>query len=163
MSLFERAVTFATVAHGDQLRLYTNEPYITHPLAVAELVRATGARETVVAAAVLHDVLEDTPVTVAELRAEFGDEVTDLVVAVTNVYVGTGNRAIRKAREAIRLSNTCADAQTIKVADVFHNTATLTDRDPGFAKVYLPEKAALLTRLTKADPTLLALARGVKR
>ena len=165
MSLFDKAAGFAAAAHIGQLRRYTNEPYITHPLAVAELVRATGAREAVVAAAVLHDVLEDTGITVDELRAAFGDEIADLVVAVTNVYrSGTpGSRAVRKAREANRLSTVCADAQTIKVADVLHNTMTLAERDPKFAATYLPEKAALLTLLTKADPTLRAKAREIKR
>src|SRR5262245_20368298 len=164
-TLYEKALAFATVKHDGQLRKYTGEPYIMHPIAVAKLVKATGAREAVVAAALLHDVLEDTPTTVPELRVWFGDEVTELVIELTNVFnPGTGgNAAARKAKEAARLAATSADAQTIKVADILHNTPSIAKYDPGFARVYLPEKAALLAVLTKAHPTLLAKAKGVNR
>jgi (p)ppGpp synthase/HD superfamily hydrolase len=161
MKLVEEAFAFAFLKHKDQLRKYTNEPYIVHPIAVADLVRTINARDEMVAAALLHDVLEDTDATPDELRALFGDEVTNLVIDLTDVFVDTelhGNRKIRKAKEAERLAGVSADAQTIKVADMIDNTKTIVAHDPGFARVYLREKAALFKVLTKAHPALLAMA-----
>ena len=69
-NLIRRAKAFATQAHAsiDQRRKYTGLPYIVHPEAVAELVEATGAGPEVVAAAWLHDVVEDTPVELEQIR-----------------------------------------------------------------------------------------------
>ncbi len=157
--LVERAKAFAAEKHRNQLRRYTNEPYIVHPIAVAKLVKGVKAHDEVVAAALLHDVLEDTDAKESELRELFGDTVTDLVVELTDVYTGPehGNRKLRKEKEAIRLSLASADAQTIKVADLIDNTRTIVRHDPGFARVYLPEKARLLYMLTKAHPALRAM------
>lgn len=159
--LIKRAVDFAKAKHATQKRKYTNDPYVTHVCIVADMVRMVGARDAVVAAAVLHDVLEDTNTTELELRREFGDEITNLVVELTDVFtdpVKHGNRKERKAKEKNRLASVSADAQTIKVADLIDNTISIVARDPGFAKVYVPEKVALLKVLTKAHPVLLARA-----
>jgi hypothetical protein len=81
---------------------------------------------------------------------------------LTDVFIsgaGYGNRAERKVREKDRLAKISADAQTIKVADLIDNTKSIVERDPGFAKVYLKEKAAVLAVMTKADPRLLAKAK----
>jgi len=165
VTLFHKAVEFATARHAGHKRDYTGEPYLGHLLAVAELVKLTGARDAVLAAAVLHDVLEDTDTTADELRAEFGAEVANLVVEVTSVYrsgLGYGDRATRKAMERARLAATSADAHTIKVADILDNTKNVAEVAPDFAKVYLPEKAAMLAVLTKAHPVLLAKATNLK-
>ena len=163
MTLIERAKAFAERKHAGQERKYTGEPYVTHVLAVAELVRSIGAREAMVAAAILHDTLEDTATTVAELEQEFGSEVAALVVELTDVFVpgNGGNRAERKAKEAARLATVSPDAQTIKIADMIDNTHSIVERDPGFAKVYLKEKAAVLAALTKANPAMLAKAKEI--
>jgi guanosine-3',5'-bis(diphosphate) 3'-pyrophosphohydrolase len=161
VSLIEKAKAFAFAKHDGQTRKYTGEPYIIHPLAVGELVASIGEPDAVVAAAILHDTLEDTKTTEAELVAEFGPEVAGLVVELTDVFVaGTGgNHEIRKAKECARLATVSAAAQTIKVADIIDNTGSIVERDPEFAKVYLKEKAALLAVLTKAAPALLAKAK----
>lgn len=161
MNLIEKAKAFAVAKHASQKRKFTGEPYVSHPLAVSELVASIGAPETVVAAAILHDTLEDTDTTAAELRLAFGPAVAGLVVELTDVFVpgNGGNRAARKAKEAARLATVSADAQTIKVADIIDNTSSIVERDPDFAKVYLKEKAALLAVLTKANPALLAQAK----
>lgn len=163
-TLIERAVEFATAKHGCQARKFTGEPYMGHPLAVAEIVKAIGGSEEMIAAAVLHDTIEDTDATEAEVRAEFGERIAKLVVELTNVYrSGTGgSRAYRKAKEAERLAKVSPEAQTIKVADLIHNGATVAERAPAeFAKVYLNEKAALLKVLTKADPAILKIAEKI--
>jgi (p)ppGpp synthase/HD superfamily hydrolase len=159
MNLISRATSFAMMKHAGHKRKYTDAPYVTHLLAVAKLVRAIGARDAMIAAAILHDTLEDTATTPAELEHAFGPEVAGLVVELTDVFVpgaGHGDRAERKRKERERLATVSPDAQTIKVADIIDNTGSILERDPAFAKVYLKEKAALLEVLTKADPKMLA-------
>ena len=60
MEIVEKAIKYATEAHGDQKRKYTGEPYITHPIAVMEIVKTVAHTKEMLAAAVLHDVIEDT-------------------------------------------------------------------------------------------------------
>jgi (p)ppGpp synthase/HD superfamily hydrolase len=157
-----KALAFATKAHGDidQRRKYTNAPYIEHPVAVADIVRGVCDDPEVVAAAYLHDVVEDTPVALEEIRAAFGDRVAELVFWVTDKSKpGDGNRDIRKAIDRDHIAEAPAEAQTIKLADVIHNTATIEQYDPDFARVYRHEKRRLLDVLTLGDPTLMARAR----
>lgn len=155
----EKARVFATAAHAaiGQLRKYTNEPYIVHPMYVASIVASVPHTEAMVCAGLLHDVLEDTQVPEAVLRQEFGDEVTDLVVWLTKVEV-PGNRQVRKAAELERLAEAPAEAQTVKLADMIANTSSIVEHDPKFAVVYLEEKRLLVERLTKGDPILRELA-----
>ena len=158
--LFDKAVSFATKAHGDQKRKYTDEPYITHPLAVAELVKQTeNHTKEMLAAAVLHDVLEDTPTHPTEIFNEFGPIVFKYVLELTE-KPREGNRASRKAFERERLSSVGAPAQTIKLADLIHNSASITEYDPSFAKVYMKEKKSLLEVLGKGDKSLYKKSRG---
>lgn len=162
-SLIERAKEFAAIKHATQKRKFTGEPYIGHPLAVGALVASIGAPETMVAAAILHDTLEDTETSFNELKREFGAEVAGMVAEVTNVYrSGTGgNRAYRKGKELARLATVSPAAMTIKVADLIHNGHNVAERDAKFAKVYLAEKAELLKVLTGADPAMLAKAKEI--
>lgn len=155
----ERARLFATAAHAavGQKRKYTFEDYIVHPLEVARLVDEAGGTTPMIAAAYLHDVLEDTQVTEFTLRREFGDATTDLVVWLTKVEV-PGNRAVRKAAELKRLDKAPAEAQTIKYADLISNTPSIVKYDPVFAKTYLQEKLDLLAELRDGDPGLKKLA-----
>ncbi|MBY4641729.1 HD domain-containing protein [Gluconacetobacter entanii] len=157
MDLTSRAAAFAAVAHGkiNQRRKYTDEPYIVHPWRVARTVRQAGARDEVVAAAWLHDVVEDTPVTLVEIEAEFGPDVAALVEMVTDVSrPEDGNRKARKALDRAHLARASAEGQTIKLADLIDNTETIVEHAPGFARVYLPEKRELLRVLTAGDATL---------
>lgn len=77
------AIEFAVRAHAGQFRKGTRVPYILHPLAVAKILIESGCRDTVVAAGILHDVVEDTTVTLRDIRALFGAEVGRLVEALT--------------------------------------------------------------------------------
>ena len=79
--LIARAREFATAAHEavGQLRKYTNDPYIVHPAAVAAIVETVPHTPEMVAAAFCHDVVEDTRVTLDEVRAEFGNEIAKLI------------------------------------------------------------------------------------
>jgi len=153
--MYEEAVEFATKAHGSQVRDYTGIPYVTHPIAVAELVSAFDARPEVVIAAVLHDVVEDTPVTLEEIKSVFGEEVAKIVKYVTKVATPEdGNRKKRFSLNASHYMKGCSGAHNIKIADAIHNLSTLKQYDPEFYSVYRLEKAALNILLTKADSGL---------
>lgn len=161
-NIVERARVFATAAHAavGQTRKYTGEPYVVHPIEVSELVASVNGTEAMVAAALLHDVLEDTEVTVDLLEEQFGSKVADLVLWLTDISrPKDGNRSARKALDRQHSAAAPAAAQTIKVADLISNTRSIVAHDPGFAKVYLEEKRLLLDVLTRADPTLLTIAR----
>lgn len=162
MNTVEKAKVFATAAHAavGQTRKYTGEPYVVHPIEVASIVERAGGTEAMVAAALLHDVLEDTGVTFDVLEAEFGSEVAELVLWLTDVSKPEdGNRSTRKALDRQHSAAAPAEAQTIKVADLISNTRSIVAHDPNFAKVYLEEKRMLLEVLTKADSTLLNQAK----
>lgn len=155
--LIMRADAYAAAAHAavGQLQKYTGAPYIVHPRSVAAIVRATGCDASTIAAALLHDVMEDTGVTFADLQAEFGEDVAQLVDQVTDKSKPSdGKRAVRKAIDREHAAGISARAKTVKLADMIDNLRTVTDRDPKFARVYLQEKALLLDVLKEGDSTL---------
>lgn len=152
-----RAKAFATDAHGsiDQRRKYTGEPYIVHPIAVAEIVRSVPHTEEMIAAALLHDVVEDTPVTIDQVEAEFGPVVAELVGWLTDVsQPSDGNRRKRKHMDLLHTADATPAAKTIKLADLIDNTLTIQKHDPHFWRVYRREKMALLDVLKEGDATL---------
>ena len=162
MDVVERARVFATAAHAavGQLRKYTFEPYIVHPAEVVSIVQSVPHTEAMLAAAWLHDVVEDTGVTLETVRAEFGDEVAELVGWLTDVSrPDHGNRAARKAVDRAHSAMAPAAAQTVKLADLISNTRSIVAHDEKFAKTYLEEKRLLLEVMTKGDATLMAMAR----
>ncbi|MCC7162600.1 MAG: bifunctional (p)ppGpp synthetase/guanosine-3',5'-bis(diphosphate) 3'-pyrophosphohydrolase [Anaerolineae bacterium] len=83
MSNLFTAIDFAAHAHHGQFRKASPLPYIIHPLNVARILIECGASEEVVVAAVLHDVVEDTPVTLHEVREQFGENIARLVGGMT--------------------------------------------------------------------------------
>jgi (p)ppGpp synthase/HD superfamily hydrolase len=83
LPLTEAALSYAEQLHEGQRRLVDGAPFIVHPLEVASLLFYAGASDAVVAAGVLHDVIEDTAAVAADLQVRFGRRVTDLVVAVS--------------------------------------------------------------------------------
>ena len=166
LQLEYKALEFAVRAHGSvlQVRKYTGEPYIYHPMAVADIIRRNVIDHTpaMLAAAYLHDVLEDTPVTFNELRQEFSPTVVELVNWVTDVSrPQDGNRAMRKMMDREHLADAPGKAQTIKLADLLDNSTSIVMYDKDFARVYLKEKQALLEVLTKGDPVLQSMCKSV--
>lgn len=151
-----RAENFATDAHYGQFRKGSNQPYVFHPIRVAQIVASTPRGSVVmIMAALLHDTIEDCDVTYNDILQEFGVEVANLVYELTNKATPElGNRTIRKAFEAGCLSTISEQAQTIKLADLIDNTRDILEFDPGFAKVYLAEKRLLLLVMTKGDEAL---------
>lgn len=162
MTIIEKAQEFATAAHTGQVRKYTGEPYITHPIQVAEIVSRVSHTPEMIAAALLHDVVEDTPVTLDEIRTEFGDTVADLVYWLTAPSKGFGGtRAQRKEMDRHHMEQAPPEAQTIKLADIIHNTSSIVEKDPEFAVVYLEEKRLMLDCLLLGDQTLLSEAKKI--
>ena len=162
MEMVEKAKVFATAAHAacGQLRKYTYEPYIVHPAEVVSIVKSVEHTDEMLAAAWLHDVVEDTGVTIEVVRAEFGEEVAELVGWLTDVSrPEQGNRATRKAIDRAHTAMAPAQAQTIKLADLISNTRSIVQHDEKFAKTYLEEKRLLLEVMTKGNATLMEIAR----
>lgn len=139
-----KATLYARHKHRDQKRKYTGEEYFIHPLAVAEAVEKKGGTDDQIIAALLHDTVEDTDATIEEIQELFGTVVAELVDALTDKYTHEAypklNRAERKTLEADRLALISDEAKLIKLCDMIDNTLTITEYDPGFAKVYLAEK-----------------------
>lgn len=156
-TLVERARRYATKAHAaiDQRRKYTNDPYIVHPQAVMELVRSVPHTDEMLAAAWLHDTVEDTPTTLADLESHFGPQVAQLVGMLTNVSTpDSGNRYQRKNDDRRHSAQASPQAKTIKLADLIDNTRSLLTYDSHFARTYLIEKQRLLEVLTEGDSRL---------
>ena len=157
--LVKRALAFATLAHGDQKRKYTGVPYIVHPIEVMEIVKTVPHDDEMLAAALLHDVVEDTDVTIEEILAAFGDDVASLVADLTDVSKPEdGNRKLRKGLDRDHSAESSARAQTVKLADLISNSADILENDPSFAKVFLAEKELLLEVLVKGNVDLHARA-----
>lgn len=161
MSLEERAYTFAEKAHRGQLRRYTGAPYFEHVEAVASVVATVPHTPEMLAAAFLHDVVEDCDVSIDDIFRDFGFDVARYVSDLTSPPASAGNRAQRKQMDLRRLATAHPKSKTIKLADLIDNTSTIVERDPGFARVYMPEKAALLPVLADGDPTLFARAKAM--
>lgn len=164
MDIIEKAHIFASAAHAavDQRRKYTNEPYIVHPREVAMMVAAHGGTDEMVAAAWLHDVVEDTHVTNDLVTEVFGDVVGEYVGWLTDVSRPEyGNRAVRKKMDRDYIAAAPAEAQTIKLCDLISNCSSIMEHDQAFAKTYFEEKRLLLEVLTKGNPVLLERARAI--
>lgn len=156
-SLEEQARRYATKAHAGagQRRKYTDEPYIVHPAAVVELVRSVTDNEAMLAAAWLHDTVEDTPSTLNDIISHFGEEVAQLVEMLTDSHPPDAkNRAARKLAHFRHTARASAEAQTIKLADIIDNTRSIIHFDAHFARVYLVEKRVQISLLTAGHPTL---------
>lgn len=160
----DSAIAFAATAHAGQLRKFDGLPYITHPIRVMTMLHqhAAAVSEDQLVAAILHDVVEDTPVDIKTIERRFGSTVASLVFDLTDQFTPEAypsmNRFARKAAERTRLASISAQAQDIKLADLIDNTISIVAGDIGFARTYLREKEDLLKVMRDGDPTLLRMA-----
>ena len=150
--LIDVAMAFAKEAHSQQKRKYTEGSYFDeHLMPVMNMVSVHTQDPEILIAALLHDVIEDTSVTFSEVEEEFGNRVALLVGELTSVFTSGAypylNRQERKHLEAMRLAHISPDAKLIKRADIASNIASIVTHDPGFAVVYLREKATQLERI----------------
>jgi len=124
--LIERAYDVAAQRHAGQVRK-SGDPYITHPLAVATILAELGMNHETLCAALLHDTIEDTDYTLAELRRDFGDDVASLVDGVTKldkVKYGEAAQAETVRKMVVAMSRDIR-VLVIKLADRLHNMRTL--------------------------------------
>jgi GTP pyrophosphokinase len=150
-----RAYVLAESSHRGQMRK-SGEPYITHPLAVTLILAELGAETTTLTASLLHDTVEDTEVTLDQVRTEFGDEVCYLVDGVTKLEkVDYGAAAEPETfRKMLVATGNDVRVMSIKLADRLHNMRTLG--------VMRPEKQARIAKVTRDVLIPLAERLGVQ-
>ncbi len=165
-TILKKVAAFADKAHGNQQRKYAEERYIEHPLRVMRICRSYGYPLPVLAAAILHDVLEDTNTTPAQIKDFLltvmneanADHTLDLVIELTDVYIKHQypkfNRRKRKLLEADRMEIISEEAQTIKYADIIDNAKEIVEHDPDFAPVYLKECRMLIQKMKNGNANL---------
>lgn len=161
MNIKEKAKQFAIKAHDGigQKRKYTGLPYWVHCEEVAGIVERAGGTDEMVAAAWLHDTVEDAGVSLAEITKEFGPLVAKYVECLTDVSKKEdGNRKVRKEIDRKHTAQACQEAKTIKLADLISNGKDIAKNDPDFAVVYMKEKRLLLEVLKEGSPILYAEA-----
>lgn len=128
-TMLARAVEFACRYHVAQVRKGAGVPYVSHLLQGAGLVLEYGGSFASAVAGVLHDVVEDTAATLDDVRAEFGDEVADIVDACTDTVGGASGEAkepwrVRKERHLAKLEHVSLDAAIVIACDKLHNLRT---------------------------------------
>lgn len=164
--ILEKIKNFADNAHGDQVRRFSGKRYIVHPWSVMNLCKEYSSDISLLAAAILHDVLEDTPVSesdiynflIEQLSRSESHKAVNLVKELTDVFTRENcpqlNRKQRKIKEIERLSKISGDAQTVKYADLLDNCVDIASNDVDFAKVFLKESLALLLKINRGHPLL---------
>ncbi|WP_405858242.1 HD domain-containing protein [Streptomyces sp. NBC_00090] len=155
LSVLRRAYVLAESSHRGQFRK-SGEPYITHPLAVTLILAELGAETTTLTASLLHDTVEDTEVTLDQVRREFGDEVAYLVDGVTKVEkIDYGAAAEPETfRKMLVATGNDVRVMSIKLADRLHNMRTLG--------VMRAEKQARIAKVTRDFLIPLAERLGVQ-
>lgn len=162
--LVHNAIAFATQAHRriNQMRKYSGQPYEVHLKAVATIVGSVSDDPEMIAAAWLHDVVEDTPATIDDVERVFGRGMAALVHELTDVSrPGQGNRSARVRVYREHLAASSARAKTVKLADLIDNARDIVRHDARFAPTFLAEMAALLEVLGEGDARLFRKARAV--
>lgn len=128
--LLERALRVAAESHREQHRKGTGLPYITHPVAVAMILQRTGfTEEPVLAAALLHDVVEDTDYTMERMRSEFAAPIPEIVAALTERKLDAAGKKRpwrdRKEEHLAHIATASVEARAIALADKLHNLKTI--------------------------------------
>ena len=133
MELIERAYNLANKLHADQKRL-SGEPYIIHPLSVAAILVDLGMDSESIAAGLLHDVVEDTPVTLEQIEKMFGHDIANLIDGVTKIgRIPYSTREEQQAENIRKMLIAMADdirVIIIKLADRLHNMRTMEYQSP---------------------------------
>ncbi len=174
--LVVRAAKFAEVMHREQIRKYSKEPYITHPYRVAGhlMSHCDFVTEEMIAAAYLHDVIEDCyhinfrdepelsreylNYAIEDIN-EFGPIVLQYVVGLTheecfNAELATKNRKVRKQANLDRLVAMPKEVQAIKLCDIYDNVLSSPSGDDFIKRVWLPESLALADAIGPALPSV---------
>ncbi|MBN8785160.1 MAG: HD domain-containing protein [Terrimonas ferruginea] len=169
-AFLQRAELIAVEAHGSQKRQFEEAPYWRHLQRVAETVLRYSDNESLTAAALFHDILEDTSWSEQQLKEKISvisspqhaGLILGWVKELTDQFIKSNypdwNRKRRKQAEAERLSNVSSEAQTVKYADIMDNSQSLRTGGQSFAPKYLSEALHLLQVMTKGNTALRAEA-----
>ena len=132
-ALVRKAYAYAAAAHAGQTRL-SGEPYLSHPLAVAEILAELGFDAHAIAAGLLHDTVEDTKATLEEVDADFGEQVADIVDGVTKIsmmsFESKEEQQAENIRKMILAMSHDIRVPVVKLADRLHNMRTLDFQKP---------------------------------
>lgn len=128
------AIQFATVAHAGQLRGGKGVPYVTHVLDVARRVSVAGfTDQDTIIAAILHDVVEDTDTTLAEIHGQFGGTVMTLVADLTLPLDARSDRVKKQAFQIQKMTDMGIEGRAIKIADKTSNVFDLVADPPSWS------------------------------
>lgn len=160
--ILKYAFDFARIAHEsiNQKRKYTNDPYWYHLVDVGNLVLMLTENKDMLAAAYLHDVLEDVKPIKSCINEEllemlFGEKVTKLVIELTDVSkLSDGNRKKRKEIDRKHLAQISKEAKLIKLADILCNVQSIKKYDSKFYKIFREEILLLLPHLKDGSEEL---------
>ena len=122
--MIDFAIEFAAKAHRNQVRKGTDIPYIAHPYAVGLLLLGAGCSEEIVVAGILHDTVEDTPITLEEIRENFGEKVAAIVEGCSEPDKSLPWEA-RKRHTIEFLRTAPLEVRLVACADKFHNLRTI--------------------------------------
>lgn len=147
--LLDRAIIFAVKAHSGTERRGKGYPYIVHPLEAVEIVSTMTSDQELLAAAALHDTVEDTPVTVEQIRAEFGPRIASLVAAESDQMVEGVSESDswhdRKQAAIDRLARASREAKMVALGDKLSNMRAI-------ARDYAIQGDALWSLFHAKDP-----------
>lgn len=148
-ALLDRAIMFAVKAHAGTERRGKGFPYIVHPMEAVEIVATITPDQELLAAAALHDTVEDTDVTIEQLRAEFGNRIASLVGAETDEVIDGQSEEdswhARKQAAINRLSKASRDAKIVAIGDKLSNMRAI-------ARDYAVQGDALWKLFHASDP-----------
>jgi myo-inositol-1(or 4)-monophosphatase len=148
-SLLDRAIIFAVRAHAGTERRGKGFPYIVHPLEAVEIVATMTRDQELLAAAALHDTVEDTDVTIEQIRAEFGDRIASLVASESDTFeAGVSEEQswyARKQAAIDRLARASHDAKIVALGDKLSNMRAI-------ARDYARQGDALWSLFHAKDP-----------
>jgi guanosine-3',5'-bis(diphosphate) 3'-pyrophosphohydrolase len=162
MALLTRAALTAAEAHKGQTRKGGEVPYVNHVIEVAHLVAEAGGTPEMVAAALLHDTVEDSDTTAEAVAALFGPCIATLVAGLTDPSDWEGlDRADRKRRQAMHMAKAPRAIRRIKIADQTSNVRDVgrlpAGWEPADARAYIAGAAEVVAACRGADPALEAL------
>jgi (p)ppGpp synthase/HD superfamily hydrolase len=149
----EKARDFAIKAHGNMTRKFSNVLYINHPIEIAARLKTFNVDRSIIAAAYLHDVVEDTNVKIDVIYDTFGEEVANLVKEMTSdkVLAKQIGKAIYLTE---RINHMSSQARLLKLADRENNVKGLQEDPQDFALRYAEETSYILTHLEFSPSTI---------
>lgn len=161
VELVMKAAAYAGEAHGTQTRKGSPMPYVTHPLRVAEVAARAGLPSEAIAASLLHDVVEDTPVTLDDLRARFPERVVQLVDLLTKWWPDDAPKDLKASEKPKYYGAILADpdAMAIKLidrADNLRDMVRMLPRMRSWAERYLSKTETEIRPIAEACPNPVA-------